>query len=258
MPLFRRYIGIDYSGASSPTKPVRGLKVFCAEEEQKPEPQFSTHPQTPNWDRDRLASWLLERITDEVPCIVGIDHAFSYTREAMDELACNSWDEFLDWFDECWATRQAKVSVCIPPNLRFLIRNRGKLRLTDKWTTTAMSLFDGWEANGSNVFYSTHAGIPWLRWLRQELRATGKEVHFWPFDGYDVPSGKSVVAEVYPRIFARRYQTDLEGDARDAFLVCRWLQDRDLSDRLEPYFNPPLTEEEVRRAQLEGWILGVA
>ena len=120
-----------------------------------------------------------------------------------------------------------------------------------------MPIFKGWKANGPNVFFSTHAGIPWLRWIRQN--AEGK-VHFWPYDGFEVPSGKSVLAEVYPRIFRRRYNWDpsFTDDQRDAWLVCQWLKERDEKDRLAPYFRPALDDVEERQAEVEGWILGVA
>jgi hypothetical protein len=35
------------------------------------------------------------------------------------------------------------------------------------------------------VAKSTHAGIPWLRFIRQRL---GQRVHFWSFDGWEIPS----------------------------------------------------------------------
>ncbi|CAA7624209.1 hypothetical protein [Magnetospirillum sp. SS-4] len=41
----------------------------------------------------------------------------------------------------------------------------------------------------------THAGLPWLLFLRRTLVT---KIHFWPFDGWAVPLGRSVVAEVYP------------------------------------------------------------
>ena len=43
-----------------------------------------------------------------------------------------------------------------------------------------------------SVAKSTHAGIPWLRYLRQQL---GGRVHFWPFDGWAIPPGKWAIAE---------------------------------------------------------------
>lgn len=46
-----------------------------------------------------------------------------------------------------------------------------------------------------SVAKSTHAGIPWLLYLRSRL---GDRVHFWPFDGWQIPKGKSAVVEIYP------------------------------------------------------------
>jgi hypothetical protein len=256
MPLFHRYIGIDYSGASAPSAPLQGLQVFVADRTSEPAQQESPHPRTWKWDRQRLASWLLERLLEDAPTIVGIDHAFSYPLEAMGAEARRSWTDFLAWFEERWPTSEQPVALLVPRNLDVLERFRQALRLADRWAPTAMPVCSGWEAQGPNVFFSTHAGIPWLRWLRQ---ATAGQVHFWPFDGFAVPAGRSVVAEVYPRVFRRRYDPPpLTPDERDAWLVCRWLKDRDEKGCLAPYFQPPLDDAEARQARVEGWILGVA
>jgi hypothetical protein len=257
MPFFHRYFGIDYSGASLPTTPLPGLTVFVAGQEGEPLPQVSGNPRTPNWDRERLAFWLRDRLLENVPTVVGIDHAFSYPLHVMAPEARGSWDEFLEWFETCWPTQKEAVQKHSQAKEAHLEQHRRSSRLTDDWTSTAMPIFKGWKGNqGPNVFFSTHAGIPWLRWLRQE---TAGKVHFWPFDGLKIPAGKSVIAEVYPRIFRRRYEWDVAftDDQRDAWLVCKWLKDRDGKDRLAQYFQPPLEDAEERRAQVEGWILGV-
>ena len=67
-------------------------------------------------------------------------------------------------------------------------------RLTEERAGGAKSVFH-FDVQGS-VAKSTHAGIPWLRFIRQRL---GERVHFWPFDGWEIPAGRSAVAEVYPR-----------------------------------------------------------
>lgn len=257
MPLFERYIGIDYSGAAEPDKPVNGLRVFVAGRERAPEQERDDQARSGLWSRERLAVWLRDRLQEEVPTIVGIDHAFSYPLEAMDGVAPENWDGFLEWFEARWLTRKATVRECLGPHEKTLTAHKETLRLTDRWAPTAMPLCSGWEGKGPNVFFSTHAGIPWLRWLRQEMVGT---IDFWPFDGFEVRPGRSVVAEVYPRIFRRRYEreTELLGDQRDAWLVCRWLQDRDAKNLIGPYFRPPLDESEERQALVEGWILGVA
>ena len=257
MPLFERYIGIDYSGAATPVARLRGLRVFVGDRRggatEQRDPQFPDR----NWSRARLASWLLTRLLEEQPTIVGLDHAFSYPLGIIEGTASGRWDDFLCWFEERWPTRTRTVRESISANQSALVMHGEALRLTDRCAPTAMPICKGWEANGPNVFYSTHAGIPWLRWLREQA---GKKVHFWPFDGFEVPVGTSVIAEVYPRIFSRRYETSdaFTSDQRDAWLVCQWLRDRDGRDCLGPWFRPPLDDDEQRQARREGWILGVS
>ena len=48
-----------------------------------------------------------------------------------------------------------------------------------------------------SVAKSTHAGLPWLLSLRNQC---GSKLHFWPFDGWKPPHGRSVIAEVYPAL----------------------------------------------------------
>ena len=118
--------------------------------------------------------------------------------------------------------------------------NPTDLRLTEKWTVSAKSVFQ-FDVQGS-VAKSTHAGLPWLRRIRDEV---GDKVHFWPFDGWDVPDGKSVIAEIYPSIFKNRYpREDRTADQQDAYCVARWLTEMDERGFLARYFQPSLTDEE--------------
>ena len=69
------------------------------------------------------------------------------------------------------------------------------------------------------VAKSTHAGIPWLRFIRQEL---GARVHFWPFDGWDIPVGQSAIAEVYPALWSRGFAREgPHGRSARRLLHCR-------------------------------------
>ena len=36
MPQFKRYIGIDYSGAETPTSSLKGLRIYEANEQREP------------------------------------------------------------------------------------------------------------------------------------------------------------------------------------------------------------------------------
>jgi hypothetical protein len=90
-----------------------------------------------------------------------------------------------------------------------------------------------------SVAKSTHAGIPWLRFIRQRL---GARIHFWPFDGWDIPAGRSAFAEVYPAVWNRSFANeDLTGDQHDAFTIAGWLSRADRDGSLAAFLKPDLT-----------------
>jgi hypothetical protein len=66
-------------------------------------------------------------------------------------------------------------------------------RLAERRAGRAKSVFH-FDVPGS-VAKSTHAGLPWLLFIRRQL---GKRIHFWPFDGWEIPGGKSAIVETYP------------------------------------------------------------
>ena len=62
------------------------------------------------------------------------------------------------------------------------------------------------------VAQSTHAGLPWLRFIRSGL---GGQVHFWPFDGREVSEGRPAIADGLPEMrdgIERSWWTDVEPD----------------------------------------------
>ena len=103
---------------------------------------------------------------------------------------------------------------------------------------------------------STHAGIPWLRFIRQRL---GDRVHFWPFDGWSIPAGRAAVVEVYPSLWSRTFaREERNDDQHDAYSAAAWMRRADLDGSLAAFLNPSLAMPERPVAQVEGWILGVA
>ena len=83
---------------------------------------------------------------------------------------------------------------------------------------------------------------------------TGRStIHFWPFDGFEVPEGKSVIVEAYPALYKRRYPKN--GRTPDEHAA--WLHEADRRGVIDRYFIPPLTLPERKQAELEGWIIGV-
>jgi hypothetical protein len=81
----------------------------------------------------------------------------------------------------------------------------------------------------------------------------------WPFDGWDIPEGRSVVAEVYPALWSRSFAREgRTSDQHDAYSIAAWLYRADRDGRLGAFLNPSLTASVRTMAQVEGWILGVA
>ena len=106
------------------------------------------------------------------------------------------------------------------------------------------------------VAKSTHAGIPWLRFIRQRV---GPRVHFWPFDGWDICAGRSAIAEVYPALWSRGFANEgRSGDQHDAYSIAAWLLRADRDGSLAGFLNPDQSPPERTLAEVEGWILGVA
>lgn len=246
--MFRRYIGVDYSGAGDPGKVQKGIKVALAEPGELPALLRNPHRPGGGWSRLDVGQMLEDHLHDSVPTIVGMDFSFAIPVEQMDDHS--SWDAFLCVFRERWRTHERSITK------KEVARVYGHcpkaLRLTEQWTSSAKSVFD---CNGPGVALATFAGIPWLLYLRENLPT----VHFWPFDGFDVPAGTSVITEVYPSIVRNRYvRESRNSDAHDAYSVARWLRDCDARGILPHYFHPPLTPADQRRAQLEGWILGIS
>lgn len=259
IPAFDRYIGIDYSGAKTPTSSLKGLRVYIA---NRASPPFEVHPpSSPRkyWSRREVAEWLVERLREDGPTLVGIDHGFSFPVQYFENhrLPLN-WSAFLDDFQRHWPTDDDHTYVEF---VRDGVRGNGAARSGNpRWRRAteiragkAKSVFH-FDVQGS-VAKSTHAGLPWLRFLRQQV---GDLVHFWPFDGWEVPVGRSVVAEVYPSLwsssFAREARTP---DQHDAYSVAEWMRRADHNDSLLGLFNPSLAPDERAVARIEGWILGI-
>jgi hypothetical protein len=257
--LFDRYIGIDYSGAQTPTSSLKGLRVYGADLFAVPsevEPPFSSRRY---WTRRGLAEWLRESLLEERRTIVGIDHAFSFPLRYFEKYRLrHDWPAFLDDFQKHWPTDEDHVYVDfvrdgITGNGAARAGNTRWRRLTEIRAGGAKSVFH-FDVPGS-VAKSTHAGLPWLRYLR---RALGERVQFWPFDGWDIHSGRSVIAEVYPSLYSRSFvRGDRTNDQHDAYSVTAWLRRADRDGTLKAWFAPSLTSAERTIATIEGWILGV-
>jgi hypothetical protein len=259
VPVFARYIGIDYSGAETTTASLKGLRVYVADRASPPlEVQPPPSPRK-YWTRRGIAEWLVERLAEDLPTLVGIDHGFSFPLRYFEAHRLPlDWEVFLDDFQRHWPTDEDHTYVDF---IRHGTRGNGAARsgnprwkrLTEVRAGAAKSVFH-FDVPGS-VAKSTHAGLPWLRYLRQHA---GDRVHFWPFDGWDILARRSVIAEVFPSLwrgeFACEGRTD---DQHDAYSVAAWMRRADIDGSLAEFLSPSLTPDEREVARVEGWILGV-
>lgn len=259
MPHFNRYIGVDYSGAETADSSCKGIRVYMAEDSA--EPMQVQPPPSPRryWTRRGLAELLREELDRDIPTIVAIDHAFSFPLAYFEKYRLSSdWQNFLEDFHHHWPTDSRHNYVCFlreEPSGSGLKRTgeRSWLRVTETWTPTAKSVF-GFGVQGE-VATSTHAGLPWLLYLRKHCK---RPIHFWPFDGWEISKGKSVIAEVYPALWMRRFTRDnRDSDEQAAYAAAAWLQRADRSGSLAIFLKPTLTADEREVARFEGWILGV-
>ena len=186
--IFSRYLGIDYSGAQTPTASLKGLRVYAAEGEAAPVEVLPPPSPRKYWTRKGVADGLVERLAEDAATLVGIDHGFSFPLRYFEAHRLEpDWAAFLDDFQRHWPTDEDNAYVDF---VRDGTIGNGAVRMGDaRWrrltevragATKSVFRFD---VQGA-VAKSTHAGIPWLRFIRQRL---GPYVHFWPFDGLGYP-----------------------------------------------------------------------
>ena len=67
------------------------------------------------WTRRGLVEWLCDRLSNEVPTIVGVDHAFSYPLAYFEKYRLPSdWQGFLVDFHHFFSADAPYTHVCFP------------------------------------------------------------------------------------------------------------------------------------------------
>jgi hypothetical protein len=259
MRRFARTVGISYSGAMVPVQSLPGLRVYVCNAGSSPVEVAPPPSPRKYWNRFEIAEWLVERLSEDVPTLVGIAHGFSFPLRYFEAHGLPlDWPGFLDDFQRHWPTDSPYTYVDFirdgstgQGGLRM--GNLGWRRLADRRAGRRHSLFQ-FDAPTS-IAKATHAGLPWLRYLRHRL---GRRVHFWPFDGWDIPPSRSVLAEVDPPRWRRAFGPGKGSlPQQDAFAVAAALARADSDGLLAGWLKPPLTTTERAVAEIEGWILGV-
>ncbi|MHB8432961.1 MAG: hypothetical protein ACYC8W_12175 [Candidatus Tyrphobacter sp.] len=185
---------------------------------------------------------------------VGIDHAFSFPIKYFAQYGLpHDWEVFLDDFQLHWPTDDDHTYVDFLRDNNLRSGNSRWRRVTEVRARTAKSVFH-FDCQGT-VAKSTHAGLPWLRAIRQAVEG---KIFFWPFDGWCPPDGMSVVAEAYPALWSKSFaRGERTADQHDAFVIAEWARQQDGRGLLRPFFSPTLSDAERAAARIEGWILGV-
>jgi hypothetical protein len=255
MPAFERYIGIDYSGAETPGSYLQGLRMYAAD--RVTAPVEVPAPVKKHWTRQGIAERLVTLLSEDIPTLVGIDHGFSFPLQYFEKYDLPlDWTAFLEDFQRHWPTGEEHMYVDF---VREGVYGNGPARtgrstwrrITEIRTRRAKSVFH-FDAPGS-VAKSTFSGLPWLLHIRLRTSA-----HFWPFDGWQVPPGRSAVAEVYPALWSKAFpQEARNGHQHDAYSIAARLRNADMDGTLSRFFHFDLEERERKTAEIEGWILGV-
>lgn len=253
MPRFVRHLGIDYSGAATPETRLSGLRVYEAVPGGAPverRPADGRH-----WSRRALAGWLEAELRSGPPTLVAVDHAFGLPQAYSEAHGLASdWRELLDDFARHWPSDEPGARVAALRQGEAGRRRGGEARwrrLCDQRSRAKSPFHFG--VPGS-VASSTHAGLPWLRRLREAV--PGLQV--WPFDGWQPVEGVSVLAEGYPSLWNQEWpRAGRTPDQHDAWTLARGLETADAQGRLNAWFQPDLAPGERAIAQTEGWILGL-
>ena len=170
MLAFARYVGIDYSGAETPTAGLKGLRIYAADR-ASPHVEVIPPPGARKyWTRRGIAEWLVERLAEDTPTLVGIDHGFSFPMRYFETHGLKpDWPNFLDDFQRHWPTDRDIyfdfVRDGLVGNGAERMGSARWRRLTEERARGAKSVFH-FDVHGA-VAKSTHAGIPWLRFIRQ-------------------------------------------------------------------------------------------
>src|SRR5579862_6905612 len=102
---FDRYIGIDYSGAQTPSSSLPGLQMYIADRVSTPVEIPPPAGPRKYWTRREIAERLVELLSESKPMLVGIDHGFSFPLRYFEKYNLPlDWGAFIEDFQRHWPT----------------------------------------------------------------------------------------------------------------------------------------------------------
>ena len=112
MAIFARTIGIDYSGAQTPTASLKCLRFYLAEVDGPPAEVHPPPSPRKSWTRKGVAHWLVERLAEDTPTLVAIDRGFSFPLRYIEVHGLEpEWPSPLDDFQRHWPTDEDYTHV---------------------------------------------------------------------------------------------------------------------------------------------------
>lgn len=294
MPLFDRYIAVDWSANNAPKIGPDSIWSCVAA-------SVATELLTRNHRTRRVAEfWLLDQLTAAVKngerVLLGMDFPYGYPAGFAAALGLRGepWRATWRYLRECVvddhdnASNRFKVASDIngmlgvhapfwgrPAHLQLSnltarkevrYRDSGELGGLAEWRLVEELLRDrgarpqpAWKlCYAGSVGSQTLVGIPVVDRLRNH-HALGSVSRVWPFEVLlpDLPAGASAVihAEIWPSIVPFNHEVGSCADERQVRAVVREWRELDQGERLAARFTAP--DNAPARSE-EGWVLGVA
>ncbi|HEY0832971.1 MAG TPA: hypothetical protein VGE72_03590 [Azospirillum sp.] len=285
LPVFERFIAIDWSGARGP----RYAGVAVAECGPGDAPPRLIPPPGGWWSRRAVHDWLLDGLA-RGPALVGIDCAFSLPFAVAQTYFASRDATVFDLWDLVEEAAAGAGDFLGAPFAEHPAYSGGfwSRGLQPDWYTDPHRLTERvCRADGYGSPQSPYkligskqvgkGGLAGMRMLRSLRRAAPDHVAVWPFE--DPAPGRTVFAEIYPRLFLKRAGfglrkirapadvdaalahlgsspaalpaevSDHDADALVSAAGLRWLAAR------AEVWRPPVLDARARRQ--EGWIFGV-
>lgn len=287
MTEFDLYAFADYSGSKSEYQQRKAIALSVIDNNKKQ--LYTDHTYTRESSRNFFITILVKASSEKKRIMFGFDHSYSFPVGFYDIVAgekWKTWEQLLDLLynggqelppvndrPREWA-KAVNDLICkrldLPkgpfwgpnfkeqqksPEFPFKSWNMKEKRLVEERVPQTKPVYK--IGGPGSVGLQSIYGIQNLVELRNEIRSRGIELFCWPFDGWDLPSSGHMLVEIYPKLFNKKSKNHLQ----DAEACSEWLYEQDKKSRLLDWLDPDNfkmeSRNELQRASLEGWIIGV-